>query len=78
LQTEVYGGILNASWDARASFLLVCSNFFRDDGTGENNGFPGSLEMTGRLFFSLPFLIFSDKIKSTPTLFLAQLKLALQ
>jgi hypothetical protein len=37
-QNEVEGGIKAASWDARASFLLVCSNLFKDDGTGENNG----------------------------------------
>jgi hypothetical protein len=37
-QNEVEGGIKPASWNARASFLLVCSNLLKDDGTGENNG----------------------------------------
>jgi hypothetical protein len=39
----------------RASFLPVCSNLFEDGGTGENNGFPESYEMAGRVGYTLLF-----------------------
>ncbi len=37
-----------ASRDARASFLLDCSNLIKDGGSRENNGISRSLVILGR------------------------------
>jgi len=44
-----------SSWDARASFLPVCSTLIKDGGTGENNGFLKKPRYLRQVAVALPF-----------------------